>query len=456
MSFSVELKWAVADETLASEISKGKSAVLEQLGALQDKTCVDSELTGWYDFPKEKGFTLSDKITDFKQQLEIAYDLVVIIGIGGSYLGARAAIEALQHNYAQLLGHSQPAVVYLGHHLSEAAMIETLELIADRLPIVNVISKSGTTTEPSIAFRLVKKHLEDRFGKDEAAARIIATTDPDKGALRELALSSGYQMFEVPVDLGGRYSVLSAVGLLPIALAGYDIKALMQGGADIFSELRDRPERHPLVEYTAARVASYRAGKKIEILAYANPKAYYFSEWWKQLFAESEGKDQKGLFPTGLQLTTDLHSLGQYVQEGERHLVETFLAFRDESYERGGVERQLKVPVGMGDADKLAYLEGKRINAVNEAAMAATRLAHSAGSVPCWQLSFGKLDARGIGQMFAFFETAAAVSCLCLGVNPFDQPGVEAYKKNLFALMGRPGFEELQSQLQKQLDQNSN
>lgn len=418
----------------------------KQLQALEDKTCVDAGFTGWYGYPQTHGFRLADEIAKSIEELDVAYDLVLVIGIGGSYLGTRAVVEALQHSYQGVLPSTQPLVTYLGHHLSPTAMIEVLELLADRLPLVNVISKSGTTTEPSVAFRVVKQYMEKRFGKHEASKRIIVTTDKEKGALRQLSEEEGYQSFVVPDDIGGRFSVLSAVGLLPLALAKVDTHALLRGADLLFSELKQTTD-HPVIRYASLRNAAYKAGKKIEILAYSNPKFSYFVEWWKQLFGESEGKEGKGLFPSGIAYTTDLHSLGQYVQDGERIIIETFLRFDEEPYLSEGYEKLLKVPVTGHDNDKIQYLEGKDVAEINKTAMEATKIAHYDGGVPCIEMFAPTLNEESIGYLFAFFETACAVSGLTLGINPFNQPGVEAYKKNLFALMGRPGFEALKKEL---------
>ena len=432
--------------SLSQEVEKLTVSAQEALSQLQNNQVEDGRFTGWYNFPKRKGFALADEISSYVDSIDFAYDLVVVIGIGGSYLGTKAVVEATKHTYQGIVPGTKPLVVYLGHHLSEAEMIETLDLIGTRSPVVDVISKSGTTTEPSIAFRLVKQSLEARYGKKEANKRIIATTDPENGALLKLAKKVGYQTFAVPTDIGGRYSVLSAVGLVPLALAGVNIRQLLEGADSIFTELETEALAKPCLDYASFRVAAYQSGKKIEVLAYANPKLMYFVEWWKQLFGESEGKGGIGLFPTGLGSTTDLHSLGQFLQEGDRCMIETFLSFDEQPYSVGGIDKVLRVPA-TEDEDGLGYLESKRVEVVNQAAVEATQIAHSDGGVPNVSLTFPVLDERGIGQMFAFFETACAVSCLLMKVNPFDQPGVEAYKKNLFAIMGRPGYEDLQKEL---------
>jgi glucose-6-phosphate isomerase len=347
----------------------------------------------------------------------------------------------------------KPLIVFAGHHLSETGLIETLDLLEDRLPIVNVISKSGTTTEPSVAFRIIRNYMESRFGRQEAARRIVVTTDKEKGALKQVAREEGYQSFVVPDDIGGRYSVLSPVGLVPLALGRWDTKALLEGADQLFGELKgENRGSHPVLQYAAARKAAFDEGKRVEILSYINPKAAYLVEWWKQLFGESEGKDGLGLFPAGMAYTTDLHSLGQYVQEGVRNILETYLFFEQEQVSQSAsIERQLRVPKAADNLDQLGYLENRRLREINEAAMLATQVAHFDGGVPSMTLSVPQFDEFGIGALFAFFETACAVSGSLLGVNPFDQPGVEAYKKNLFGLMGKPGFEELGAQLKERL-----
>ncbi len=440
-----------------SDLQKAADGFLElaqeHLQSIQNKTCVDAGFTGWYDYPQNHGFRLVQEIQKTVEDLEVAYDLVLVIGIGGSYLGTRAVVHAVQHSFAGVLPSTLPLITFLGHHLSPTAMIEVLELVADRLPVVNVISKSGTTTEPSVAFRIVKKYMENRFGRSEAAKRIIVTTDKENGALRQLAVDEGYQSFVVPDDIGGRYSVLSAVGLLPLALAKINIQSVLTGADRFFAELKRSPD-HAAMRYACMRHAAYRAGKKIEILSFGNPKLHFFVEWWKQLFGESEGKEGKGLFPTGLSYTSDLHSLGQYVQEGERIILETFLRFYEEPYVADGYEKQLRVPATGNDDDKIQYLEGINVADINKTAMEATKIAHFDGGVPCIEIFAPVLNEESVGYFFAFFETACAVSGLMLGINPFNQPGVEAYKKNLFALMGRPGYESLKKELQQRFTQD--
>lgn len=421
------------------------------LKALVGKSCVGAEWTGWFDWPRQRGFALQREVEAFVRDLDVGYDLVVVVGIGGSYLGARAVLEALGHGHASLLGGvpGRPPVVYAGHNLSEQGLVELLELLDKRRPVLNVISKSGTTTEPAVAFRILRAYMERRFGKAEAAKRIVATTDAKKGALRRLATEAGYRCFVVPDDVGGRYSVLTAVGLVPLALAGLATDKLLDGADQVFRALQ-APDggEHAAVRYAAARMAAYKTGKRIELLSFSEPKLAYVVEWWKQLFGESEGKSGKGLFPAGLNYTTDLHSLGQYVQEGPRNMLETFLI---DGRSDAPVEKRLRVPRAGDNLDELGYLEERYIGEINEAAMLGTMVAHADGGVPCLALQLPELSERGLGQLFAFFETACAVGAAMLDVNPFDQPGVEAYKKNLFGLLGKPGFESLGAELRRRL-----
>ena len=431
-----------------------EGAALTALGQVERGEGAGGTYTGWFDWPRRKGFALGREIEAFASRLDPFYDTVLVIGIGGSYLGTRAIAECLGHAHGPLLathGHGRPMVTYAGHHLSERALIETLDLLDGRQPIVNVISKSGTTTEPAAAFRVIRAYMERRYGKDEASQRIIATTDRTKGALRRLADDAGYATFEVPDDVGGRFSVLTSVGLVPLALAGYDIEALLTGADQMFASLKAKAAEHPAIQYATLRHAAFAAGKRIELLSYAEPRMSYMVEWWKQLFGESEGKDGKGLFPAGLAYTTDLHSLGQYAQDGVRNLIETFLVIGDGVSSGEPIERRLKIPTLAGNADELGYLEGQPFDDINRAALDATKVAHADGGVPCLSLALPSLDEQSLGYMVAFFETACAVSGHLLGVNPFDQPGVETYKKNLFGLLGKPGFEALGTDVRRRL-----
>lgn len=432
------------------------------LKSLMEKTCAGSEFTGWFNWPQEKGNVLNREINDFVDSYAEAYDTVVVIGIGGSYLGTKSIMDALSGRYDEALSamgvSSKKQIVFAGHNLSEAELIELLEYLEHRQPIVNVISKSGTTTEPSVAFRVLKEYMEKRY-KDSASQRIIATTDAKKGALRSLSDQMKYKAFEVPDDVGGRFSVLTAVGLLPLKLAGYDTDMLMSGADTFFSSIvsgtKDEPMKEPkafdALNYAAHRMAAWNAGNRVEIMAYGESRMSGLIEWWKQLFGESEGKEGKGLFPVGLSCTTDLHSLGQYVQEGVRNQLETFLYVENANAKNAsGVEKSLRVPDG-SSLDGLDYLKGKNISEVNNAALLATELAHFDGGVPCVELHLRDISEESIGYMIAFFETSCAVSALMLGVNPFDQPGVEAYKKNLFGIMGRPNYEEIGASLKARL-----
>jgi glucose-6-phosphate isomerase len=448
-------------EVLQSKARAMGSEVSAHLEKLRSKKCAGAEWTGWFDWPREHGFELAKQISDYTSNLDVYCDTVLTIGIGGSYLGTRAVADALSHPYAAFMGRSgrnprRPLMIYAGHHVSEASLVEVLDLLEERQPIVNVISKSGTTTEPAVAFRVIRAYMEKRFGKAEAARRIVATTDRKKGALRRLADEAGYKTFEVPDDVGGRYSVLTAVGLVPLALGGFDIQKLLQGADDMFASLRHgEAQDHPALAYAAYRKAAFDAGYRVELMAYAEPRLANIIEWWKQLFGESEGKSGMGLLPAGLSYTTDLHSLGQYVQDGVRNLIETFLTIEEpplaESLGVHAVERRLRVPHAADNTDELGYLEGRLIGEVNQAAMQATKVAHFDGGVPCLSLTLSRLDEEGLGGLFAFFETACALGGALLGVNPFDQPGVEAYKRNLFGLLGKPGFESLGAEVRRRL-----
>ncbi|MBR6002402.1 MAG: glucose-6-phosphate isomerase [Bacteroidales bacterium] len=373
-------------------------------------------------------------------------DLVVAIGIGGSYLGAKCAIEALSHNFSrQLRRPGAPEVVFAGNNLSEEYLAELMDLLSERRAACVVISKSGTTTEPAVAFRVVKQYLEETYGKAGAAERIVAITDAHKGALKTLSMQEGYRTFVVPDDVGGRFSVLTPVGLVPIVLAGFDIREILAGAAEEEKALSVPSPENPAVRYAAVRNALYGAlGKKVEILVNYNPKLQYFAEWWKQLYGESEGKDGKGIFPASVNNTADLHSMGQFIQEGDRVMFETVL----------GVEKSTREVVIGSDPDNLDclnYLAGKRVEHCNAMAALGTRIAHLDGGVPQISVSVEKLDARSLGGLFYFFEFACGISAYTLGVNPFNQPGVEAYKKNMFALLEKPGYEEASAAIRKRI-----
>ena len=406
------------------------------------------EFLGWIDLPVSYDREEFARIKQAAEKIRKDSEVLVVAGIGGSYLGARAAIEFLSHSFyncAQSCRGGGPQIFYAGNSISSKYLADLLEAIGDRDFSVNIISKSGTTTEPAIAFRLLKEKLEAKYGKAEAAKRIYATTDRARGALKKLADEEGYETFVVPDDVGGRYSVLTAVGLLPIAAAGLDIDALMQGAADMRSLCRDTDyERNDALRYAALRNILLRKGKTIEIVANYEPSCHYVSEWWKQLYGESEGKDQRGIFPAAVDLTTDLHSMGQYIQDGARSLMETVLNICESP-------ATLKLKEEAVDTDGMNYLAGKTVDFVNKSAMNGTLLAHTDGAVPCMKIDIPAEDAYSLGQLFYFFEFACGVSGYILGVNPFNQPGVESYKRNMFALLGKPGYEELGAALKSRL-----
>ena len=368
----------------------------------------------------------------------------MVIGIGGSYLGAKAAIEALSHAFENDINHTHPRIVFAGHNLSEDYHCELLDYIKDKSTAVVVISKSGTTTEPAVAFRMIKEHIEAKYGDDEARERIVAITDAERGALKNLSNKQGYRTFVIPDNVGGRFSVLTPVGLLPIALAGFDIEKLLKGAAAMAKLSGNRSEDNPAICYAAARNDLYCSGKKVEILVNFNPKLQYLGEWWKQLFGESEGKEGKGIFPAAVNFTTDLHSMGQYIQDGERILFETVLSV-DKS------RRSLVIGEDPLNSDGLNFLSGKHLDECNKMAEIGTKLAHIDGGVPNLKIEIETIDEYNLGELFFFFEKACGISAYMLGVNPFNQPGVEAYKKNMFALLEKPGYEQATEEIRKRL-----
>jgi glucose-6-phosphate isomerase len=401
---------------------------------LFNKTGKGNDFLGWVDLPSQFDKDLFKKIEEDAARLRENSEIFVVIGIGGSYLGARAVIEALGHHFYDLLEEKKhPYIIYAGHQLSEDYMAELLEILDKKHYSLAVISKSGTTTEPAIAFRILKNHLEKKYGPEGARKRIIAITDRQKGALKGLAGREGYPTYVVPDDVGGRYSVLTPVGLLPIAMAGFDIREIVKGAADMEAFCRSSKTiaDNPVMAYVAARNALYRSGKTVEILVNYLPNLFYLTEWWKQLYGESEGKEGKGIFPAGVSFTTDLHSMGQYIQDGMRILFETVISVGKSKYE-------LSVPLADDDADGLNYLAGKRIGYVNHMAELGTLQAHVDGGVPNIRIQVPEINEYTLGQLIYFFELACGLSGYVLGVNPFDQPGVEAYKKNMFALLGKP------------------
>ena len=389
--------------------------------------------TGWVHLPRDYDKAEYARIKAAAEKIRSDSQALVVIGIGGSYLGARAVIELLASPNYNLKKKDGPDIFFAGNGLSTDALLEIIELVKDRDFSVNVISKSGTTTEPAVAFRIFKALLEEKYGKEGARGRIYATTDKARGALKGLADQEGYEEFVVPDEVGGRYSVLTAVGLLPIAVAGIDTDALMAGAAEAMEALAKGGEDNPAWQYAAARNALYESGKKVELLACYEPSFRFFAEWWKQLYGESEGKDGKGIFPASVDLTADLHSMGQYIQDGERILQETVVFFDE-------VASSVVVPSDEANLDGLNYLAGREMSYVNTKAMEATRAAHIDGGVPVSVVHLPKISAEEVGRLIYFFEFACGVSGYMSGVNPFNQPGVEAYKKNMFHLLGKPGY----------------
>lgn len=411
---------------------------------LHEKKGPGSDFLGWVNLPLEYDREEFARIKEAAKRIRSNSDALIVIGIGGSYLGARSAIESLSHTFHnQMSGTTQ--VYFAGQNISSTYLTHLLELVKDKDISLNVISKSGTTTEPAIAFRILRDYMEKKYGKEEARKRIYATTDASKGALKKLADEEGYESFIIPDDVGGRYSVLTAVGLLPIAAAGLDIDQMMAGAAAAAKKYNN-PDlaTNESYQYAAVRNALYRKGKTIELLVNFEPSLHYVSEWWKQLFGESEGKDQKGLYPASVDFTTDLHSMGQYVQEGRRDLIETVVAVNKARIE-------LAIPTDADDLDGLNFLSGMTMDEVNKKAAVGTRLAHVDGGVPNLIVELDELNEYTYGEMVYFFEKACGISGLLLGVNPFDQPGVEAYKVNMFALLGKPGFEAQRAALNERL-----
>ena len=415
---------------------------------LVSKNGAGNDFLGWIDLPVDYDKEEFSRIEKAAEKIKKDSDVLIVIGIGGSYLGARAAIEFLRHGFYNSLPKEKrgtPEIYYVGNSISSTYLQGVIDVIGDRDFSVNVISKSGTTTEPAIAFRIFKKMLEDKYGQEEAAKRIYATTDKARGALKDLATKEGYESFVVPDDVGGRSSVLTAVGLLPIAVSGADIKALMDGGASGRElALNEKFEDNEAMKYAAIRNILLRKGKSVEVLANYEPALHYIGEWWKQLYGESEGKDQKGIFPAAVDFTTDLHSMGQFIQDGARIMFETVMNV-EEARETITIEKEAE------DLDGLNYLAGKTMDFVNKSAMNGTILAHTDGNVPNLMIKIPKMDEFHLGQLFYFFEFACGVSGYILGVNPFNQPGVESYKRNMFALLGKPGYEEEREALLKRL-----
>lgn len=430
------------------EITYLQDAVKAAHQSLHAKSGAGNEFLGWIDLPENYDKEEFSRIQKSAAKIQKDSEVLLVIGIGGSYLGARAAIEMLQHSFYNALPSNQrktPQIIFVGNNISSSYMTDVMDLLKDKDFSINVISKSGTTTEPALAFRIFRKLLEEKYGENEAKSRIYATTDKAKGALKTLATEKGYESFVIADDIGGRYSVLTAVGLLPIAVSGANIEEMMKGAAEARQDFSsDELSENLAYQYAAVRNVLYNKGKTIEMLINYEPGLQYFSEWWKQLFGESEGKDQKGIFPSSANFSTDLHSLGQYVQEGRRDLFETVIKVDQARHE-------LTIEAEENDLDGLNYLAGKSVDFVNDKAFEGTLLAHTDGGVPNLIVSIPKMDAFTFGYLVYFFEKACAISGYLLGVNPFDQPGVEAYKVNMFALLGKPGFEEKKAELEKRL-----
>ncbi len=428
-------------ESMKKIAEAAKEELLSRKGAGND-------FLGWIDLPVDYDKEEFARIKKAAEKIKSDSEVLIVIGIGGSYLGARAAIEFLRHNFYNMVSkeiRKTPEIYFAGNSISSTYLKHLIQVIGDRDFSVNIISKSGTTTEPAIAFRVFKDMLEKKYGKEEAAKRIYATTDKARGALKKLSDEEGYEEFVVPDDVGGRFSVLTAVGLLPIAVSGADIDKLMEGAAaGREMALNQKFEENDAVLYAAIRNILHRKGKSVEILANYEPSLHYVSEWWKQLYGESEGKDQKGILPASVDLTADLHSMGQFIQDGSRIMYETVLEV-EESAEEVLIGEE---PV---DLDGLNYLAGKSMDFVNKNAMNGTILAHTDGNVPNLLVKIPRQDEYSLGQLFYFFEFACGVSGYILGVNPFNQPGVESYKKNMFALLGKPGYEKEREELLKRL-----
>jgi Glucose-6-phosphate isomerase len=449
MNNRVRFDYSKTSEFIAPhEVEYMKEIVLAAKEKLVSKTGAGNDFLGWIDLPEEYDAEEFARIQKAAAKIQSDSEVLLVIGIGGSYLGARAAIDFLHHNFYNCVSKEMrktPEIYYVGNNISTSYLIDLMDIIKDKDFSINMISKSGTTTEPAIAFRVFKEVLEKKYGKEEASKRIYATTDKAKGALKNLATEEGYESFVVPDDVGGRFSVLTAVGLLPIAVSGADIEKLMAGARSGREQaLNNAFEDNGALQYVAIRNILHRKGKDIEILANYEPSLHYVSEWWKQLYGESEGKDQKGIFPASVDLTADLHSMGQFIQDGSRTLFETVL---NVEHPRG----EIKLKEEAVDLDGLNYLAGETVDFVNKNAMQGTILAHTDGQVPNLIVNIPQQDEFSLGELFYFFEFACGVSGYVLGVNPFDQPGVESYKRNMFALLGKPGYEEEREALRKRL-----
>ena len=449
MSRQVTFDYSKAGSFISEEeIGYMKKLTLDAKETLVSKTGAGNDFLGWIDLPVDYDKEEIARIKEAAKKIQSDSDVLLVIGIGGSYLGARAAIEFLSHSFYNVLDKSvrkTPEIYFCGNSISSTYLKHLMDVVGNRDFSINMISKSGTTTEPAIAFRVFKEKLEAKYGKKGAAERIYATTDKAKGSLKHLSDEEGYETFVVPDDVGGRFSVLTAVGLLPIAVSGADIDKLMEGAASGRKRaLENDFEENDALQYAALRNILLREGKSVEILANYEPAVHYVSEWWKQLFGESEGKDNKGLFPASVDLTTDLHSMGQFIQDGSRVMFETVINIDTP-------REELTIGEEPVDLDGLNYLAGKTVDFVNKSAMNGTILAHTDGQVPNFMVTVPEVNEFYLGELFYFFEFACGVSGYLLGVNPFNQPGVESYKKNMFALLGKPGYEAQREELLKRL-----
>ena len=422
---------ATVSEAAVEALAPAAAASIEKL---VKGTGAGNDFLGWVNLPTRTPSTLIDDINATARRMRDTCDVVIAIGIGGSYLGAKAVIEALSDSFAAYKKTEGPQILFAGQNIGEDYLYELQEYLRDKRFGIIVISKSGTTTEPAIAFRLLKAQLEEQLGREEASARIVAITDAHRGALRSLATTEGYKTYVIDDNVGGRFSVLSPVGLLPIAVAGFDIKALVAGAASM-EEATLNGSDNAAALYAQTRNALYQAGKKIEILVNYTPKLHYFGEWWKQLYGESEGKDHKGIFPAAVDNSTDLHSMGQWIQDGERTIFETVISVANQAHE-------VIIPSDTDNLDGLNYIAGKRVDEVNKMAELGTVIAHVDGGVPNIHLTLPALREDYLGQLIYFFEVACGISGYILDVNPFNQPGVEAYKRNMFALLAKPGYEK--------------
>lgn len=450
MDYNISFDYSNARFMVSDDNLKAMSKrVLDAKEVLVSRTGAGNDFLGWLDLPINYGKEEFARIKKAAAKIQSDSEILIVIGIGGSYLGARAAIEALRHSFYNVIPKEQrktPQIFFAGNNISSTYLEHLLEVVGDRDFSINIISKSGTTTEPAIAFRLFKRLLIEKYGEKEAAKRIYATTDKARGALKNLADAEGYETFVVPDDVGGRFSVLTAVGLLPIAVSGADIDKLMEGAAYSRDFCLTQPfEQNYALQYAAIRNILLEKGKTMEILANYTPSVHYIGEWWKQLFGESEGKDGMGLFPTACDFTTDLHSLGQFIQDGTKNHIETVLDVQNP-------RRKIIMEQEDNDLDGMNYLAGRTVDFINRQAMMGTILAHVDGQIPNLKITIPHMDEYCLGELFYFFEFACGVSGYVLGVNPFNQPGVESYKKNMFALLGKPGYEEQREKLKARME----